>query len=98
MNIKTEYRKASRGSARQIIKLTAVDVEIKNPKSTYGIDTHRSPSLTITFYENRNRDMGPMIRFRGDMAHDEVIDAFKELLDEAKRTITRYTDFSDYQI
>lgn len=95
--LKIEHRKSSRGNAGEIVKLSMVDVAIKNPPTNYGIDTHRSPSITLKFYKRPDFPV-PHINMRGDIAHPEVLEAMSELMKAAKDYCLNRGIWSDYEI
>ena len=91
-------RRPSRGCAKEILKLSMEEIRISKPDSDMSIDTHRTPSICITFYGNHGHLKTPHIRVRGDLAYPEVLDALSFLLQEAKRIIANKDHWSGWEI
>jgi hypothetical protein len=95
--LKIEHRKTSRGNPGEIVRFQMVDVPITHPQGTASIYTHRSPSLTLRFYERKDFPV-PHLNCRGDIAHPEVLEAMIKLLEAAKNHMLNRGIWSDYEI
>lgn len=94
MQITTTWRKPSRGSGKQILKIET-EVTPAHPGrlnfSPYLV------SMTVTFYDNPHLDV-PHFAVRGGLAYPESLDALAAIATRAAALVIAGCGWSDYEI